>query len=520
MSAATGPAEGTAPKSGGLARLGLVAGPFLTMLDASIVNVALPDMARQLDSPLSTVQWAASGYLLALAMVLGVSAYLAKRFGTWRAYLASLLGFTVASGLCALAPTVELLIAARALQGASGAPLVPLAIGVLLADRNDEERRGVSPLAGMLFFLAPALGPTVGGILVETAGWPSIFLINVPLGLLGFFAVLRGGADVFGAGGAVGGDRGVRPDALGLLLLAGGLALVTYGTAEGQLRGLLSPGVWPLWAGGSSLMASYVLWALRREHPAVDLKLLRHPQGALSAGLCALVAVVLFAVSFLLPAFLQGVRGLSAFEAGLMLLPQGLVMGLGTAFGDRFARRYGVRAVVLVGVAVLAAATAMLLLVGLDTPAWIIAAILSGRGLALGLTIQPLLGAMIGSLKPEEVPDGSTLFNVAQRLGGSVGIALLFSFFEARERVHVNEALRSMGAGAAGLSTGHSHNTMNLAALPEGVRNKLAEAATAGFHDTVWVLVVVCLAGLMAATLLRRRPPAPFVEGSEPKEAP
>lgn len=490
-------AVGTLPL---LAQVGLLAGPFLSMVDSNIVNVALPDIARELSGTLATAQWVVSGYLLALAAVLGVSAFLARRFGTRRVYLASLLGFTVASALCALAPSIGFLIAARVLQGALGAPLVPLAMSMLLGKGG--AARDIPAAGGILLFLAPAIGPTLGGVLVGTFGWSAIFLVNVPLGLLGFFAVRRAveGHDT--------GDRAARPDWVGLLLLAGGLALATYGASEGTLRGWLTEGVWPLWTTGGCLLGLYVLWASRREHPAVDLKLLRHPQSALAVGLCVLVAVVLFSVIFLLPVFMQNVQGLSAFEAGLVLLPQGIVTGVGTVLGERLARRYSVRRIAVSGMAILAFGTAALLSVGYDTPGWLIAAILASRGLALGLTIQPLLMATIGGLDPGETADGNTLFSISQRLGGSVGIAFLATFLQVRERFHIDEVLRETGIPATG-----SRGAETLSGLPEGVRQRLAEAATSGFHDTIWVLVIVCLVGLCASALLGGEVPSAEEEG-------
>jgi EmrB/QacA subfamily drug resistance transporter len=435
---------------------------------------------------------------LALPLVaittLGASAFLARRFGTRRVYLASLLGFTVASALCALAPSIGFLIAARVLQGALGAPLVPLAMSMLLGKSG--AARDIPAAGGILLFLAPAIGPTLGGVLVGTFGWSAIFLVNVPLGMLGFFAVLRA------VEGYDAGDRAARPDGVGLLLLASGLTLTTYGASEGTLRGWLTEGVWPLWTVGGCLLGLYVLWALRRERPAVDLKLLRHPQSGLAVGLCVLVAVVLFSVVFLLPVFMQNVQGLSAFEAGLVLLPQGIVTGVGTVLGERLARRYSVRKITVSGMAILAGGTAALLLVGYDTPGWLIAAILASRGLALGLTIQPLLMATIGGLNASEIADGNTLFSISQRLGASVGIAFLATFLQVRERLRIDEVLRAIGIPDAG-----SQGAEDLSRLPEGMRQRLAEAATSGFHDTVWVLVVVCLLGLCASTLLGGRSP-------------
>jgi EmrB/QacA subfamily drug resistance transporter len=478
---------------------GLLAGPFLSMLDSNIVNVALPDIALQLHSSLVTAQWIISGYLLALAAVLASSAYLAKRFGTSRVYLASMLGFTAASALCALAPTMGLLIAARALQGALGAPLVPLAMGMLLGQTG--AARQMPPAAGIVLFLAPAIGPTIGGLLLHVGGWPLIFLINIPFGLLGAVSI---GSLVRRT--PVSHETRTPFDVVGLLLLSSGLVLAIYGATQGAQFGWTTLSSWPFLVCGLCLLVLYVLWAFRLAHPAVDLKVLRHPQPALAVGLSALVAVVLFVMLFLIPVFLQSVQGYSPLVAGLALLPQGLVTGVGTVLGTRLAARRGTRMSAVLGMAILTVSTAALLAVQLATPAWVTALILSGRGLALGLTIQPLLNTMMGSLPPEQVPDGNTLFNVVQRLGGSIGIPLLATFFAAREQVRLQETLQALGfsSHAVGLGGG----TSVLSHLPSSVQAHLAQAAVTGFHDIIWLLVLLSGVGLLLAFLLRDRPAA------------
>jgi EmrB/QacA subfamily drug resistance transporter len=473
---------------------GLLAGPFLSMVDSNIVNVALPDIASQLHTTLDVAQWILTGYLLALAAGLAASAYLAKRFGTGRVYLASLIGFTLASALCALAPSIGALIAARVLQGALGAALVPLAMTMLLGGEHNAAR-GMPAAAGIVLFLAPALGPTLGGLLIHVAGWPLIFLINVPFGLLGALGMLRVRAP---AAAAV--DRGVRFDPLGMLLLAGGLALAIYGTTEGPQMGWGSSGVWPELAGGGVLLLAYAFWAQRIKHPAVDLKLLRHAQPALAVLLCTVASVVMFSMLVLVPIFIENLQGQSPLVAGLTLLPQGLVTGIGLVLGTQMAR-YGVRVSALLGLLLLTLCTAALLLLTLTTPAWVTALILSGRGLAIGLVIQPLLTAMLAELTPAEIPDGNTLFNVAERLGGSVGIAVLITFFTQREQGYVRQVLARFGVplGGQGLSAS------GVAHLPPALRAQLAQAAVTGFHDTIWLLTAISALGLLAALLLRNR---------------
>src|SRR5262252_158839 len=392
------------------AQAGLLAGPFLSMVDSNIVNVAIPDIARQLATPLATAQWVVSGYLLALAATLAATAFLAKRFGTRRVYLASLVGFTVSSGLCALAPNIEVLIALRALQGATGAPLVPLAMSMLLGGGGSDHR--VPPAAGIVLFLAPALGPTFGGLLIPLADWPSIFLVNVPVGIIGFLGMWRVPARRSDLG-----DRNVRFDPIGLALLALGLTLALYGAAEAPVVGWTSAAAWPFWATGALLIGAYAAWSFRCAHPALDLRLLGQGQIALAVGLSSLASVVMFVMLFLIPVFLESVQQLTPLQAGLALLPQGLVTGLGTVLGEKLPAKYGVRRSVAVGMGILSMSTAALLLVRADSPGWLIAAILSGRGLALGLTIQPLLHAQLSGLSPAQMADATALFNVAQRLG-------------------------------------------------------------------------------------------------------
>jgi EmrB/QacA subfamily drug resistance transporter len=482
-----------------LAQIGLLAGPFLSMVDSNVVNVALPDIARALHSPLATAQWVVSGYLLALAAVLAASAYLAKRHGTRRVYRAALVGFTAASVLCALAPSIETLIALRALQGGLGAPLVPLAMNLLLGGRGAARR--MPPTAGMLLFLAPALGPTLGGLLLPVAGWPAIFLINLPVGLLGYLGMWRVPADP-----ADHGDPTVRFDPFGLVLLATGLTAALYGATEGPLEGWTADRVWPFLVGGAGLLTGYVAWAIRRPHPALDVKLLRRGRTALAVGLSSLAAVVMFVMLFLIPIFLQTVQGASPLTAGLTLLPQGLMTGVGTVLGEKLPGRVGLRSSVVVGMAILAASTAALLVVGATTPAAVTAAILIGRGLALGLTIQPLLHAMVGGLTSAEVADANTLFNVAQRLAGSVGISLLATFFQTREHWRVDEVLRGLGVAPNLLEqTPGNAVSASLGSVPLVVREQLAQAAVAGFHDTIWLLIVLAGLGLLASMALPAR---------------
>jgi hypothetical protein len=299
----------------------------------------------------------------------------------------------------------------------------------MLLGRDTGGARAISPVAGILLFLGPALGPTVGGALVGVVGWRGIFLINVPLGALAAVAVRYVPA-------AMAPERrpGARFDLPGLILLAAGLTGLLLGASQGASAGWTAPSTWIPLAAGAALIACYAGWAARRDQPALDLTLARQHGPALSMALCALASVVTWAAVFLLPVFVQSVQGRSALVAGLAMAPQGLITGLSAALAPRWLTGLTVRVTVLAGFAVLAVATLGLLLITAATPLWLIAAILAGRSVAVGLVINPLLQALVQPLRPDQLGDASTLFNTWQRIAGSFGIGLVAALYASRAR--------------------------------------------------------------------------------------
>ncbi|MHA7985924.1 DHA2 family efflux MFS transporter permease subunit [Rathayibacter sp. CAU 1779] len=414
----------TAParRLGVVSQYALLAGPLLSMLDSSIVNVAIAPIAAQLHSGLATVQRVSSGYLLSLGTGLALTSTLARRFGTLRVYSIGVIAFTLTSLLCALAPTIEMLIAARVLQGLSGATLVPLAMGMLMGSSGMSRR--ISPLAGMLLFLGPALGPSLGGLLIGAFGWRSIFLINVPIGILAVLAMRVVPKEL-----APPASPDERFDVLGTLLLAPGLFGVLFGLDRGASAGWSGADVWLPVILGAALLAAYGLHLRRTDHPALDLRILKDRDAALSFALCAAASVAARSIVFLLPVFLQAVQGHSAVATGLALLPQGILTGLGTVLGQRAAERFGVRMVVLSGFVVLVVASLGLLAVNATTPLWVTSLVLAARSAAIGLVVTPLLTLVNLRLPQNEQADANTAFNVVQRIAGSLGIGLIANLF-------------------------------------------------------------------------------------------
>jgi EmrB/QacA subfamily drug resistance transporter len=431
---------------GAVARYGLLIGPLLSMVDSSIVNVAVPDISEELGSDLDTVQWVVSGYLLALAVALALTAYLSKRFGTIPVYTVSMVLFVASSAACAAAPGVEWLIAFRAVQGFSGAPLVPLALSILLGKGG--MGGGKIPIsAALTLFLAPAIGPTLGGFLIGAGGWRWIFLVNVPVGIVGLALLF---ALPSGLGSAA--QRSAKFDPVGFTLLAAGLVATLFGATEGTSEGWDAPIAYGSLTAGVALLVIYTLWAMRRKDPAVNVNLIRHRDTALALVLQMLCSVVSFGTVFLIPVFTQNVQGYTAVETGLALLPQGIVMGLGTYVGQKLAERIRLRTLVLIGFGVLAVSSVFLVFIEQDTPLWLTALMLAGRAIAIGFVTTPLLVAMLAPLPEEELADGNTLFNIVQRVGGSVGVSILGSVIAGTTLVAVVDSFHAVGYVLIGLA--------------------------------------------------------------------
>ena len=409
----------TAPSGGwGLPLAVLVAGMFMSVLDISIVNVAIPTIQNDFGATTDDVQWVVTGYTLALGVVVPVTAWLGDRFGLSRVYNLALLAFAAGSALCGLAWDLNSLVAFRIIQAIPGGILPVITLSILYRIVPRERLGAAMGLYGLGIVFAPAVGPTLGGYLVEYVDWRLIFYINVPVGILGAVAA----ALVLPRFPRV---AGRRFDVLGFVTIASGLFAVLLALSEGESWGWTSYRVLMLITYSVLSLALFVVIELQVADPLLDIRIFRHRAFTYTLLLISVLMVVMFGVLFYIPLFLQQAQGWGAFDAGLTLLPQALVMGFLMPIAGRIYDRIGPRWPAAIGLAVVAIGTYLLHTLTLDTPREHVMWLLVLQGAGLGMAMMPIFTGGIAVIPMAQVNAASAFNNVVQRVSGAFGLAVL-----------------------------------------------------------------------------------------------
>src|ERR671935_2427259 len=397
----------------------VVVGTIMAILDATIVNVAIPTLGRDLHTSISTIQWVMTGYLLAFASVIPLTGWASERFGAKRVWIAALLVFMAGSALAGSAWSIGALIVFRVLQGFGGGLLMPVGQTILAQSAGPQRFGRVMSVVGVPMLLGPIFGPVIGGAIVDQVSWRWIFFVNLPIGVLAVLLALRLLPEAAPRAGN-------RLDLRGLVLLSPGLALFVYGMSEtgsaGAVGGRALAGI----AVGLALVALFAGHALRRGRAAlVDVSLFARRGFAAAAATNLLVGIALFGALILLPLYYQLVRGESPPATGLLLVPQGVGAALAMPIAGRLTDQIGARVVIPAGIVLALAGTAGYTQVGTDTSYLLLAVALFVIGLGLGSTIVPSMAVAYQAVPQEAVAEATSTINVVQRIAGSVGTALL-----------------------------------------------------------------------------------------------
>lgn len=411
----------------------VVLGAFMSVLDTTIVNIALPRLETDFGASVTDVQWVLTGYTLAQGVAVPLVAYFTDRLGIKRFYIFSLAAFTVGSALCGLAWSLPLLILFRILQGLGGAALMPLSMTLLFSAFPPEERGAAMGFFGIPVLLAPAIGPTLGGYLVTYVGWQLIFYINVPVGILAVilaFLFIR--------------DQGERKrphfDLAGFCFATVGLAATLYGFSSASTDGWGSSTVMGYLGAGILSLIIFVVIELsiirRGGEPLLNLRLFKNGPFSTSNIANILITFTMFGGIFLIPIYLQNMRQLNAYQAGLVLLPQAFASMVAVLVGGRLVDRLGVKAVVIPGLLILAISSWQMTYVDNHTPfAWF-QVLLILRGLSMGLIMQPLSVSMMVDIPARQLAQASSLNTVTRSVATSLGVAVLSTVVATQSTTH------------------------------------------------------------------------------------
>jgi EmrB/QacA subfamily drug resistance transporter len=409
--------ERTDPAGGWLVPvLILVVGMFMSVLDVTIVNVAVPAIQKDFGGALKDVLWIATAYTLTLGVVVPLSGWLGDRFGLGRLYGISLVGFALGSAACGLAWDLNSLIAFRVVQAVPGG-LLPVASMSLVHQLVPKAKMGAAMgVFGLGIVFAPATGPVLGGYLVQYLDWRLVFYINVPVGLLGALAAQVGLPKVAPPGAK-------RFDLAGFATIALALTAILLAAEEGEDWGWTGYRILMLWVVGALCLALFVVIELEVDHPLLDLRVFSVWGFSNSVILLVVMQVNLFATVFFVPVFLQQGQGREAFDAGVLLLPQAVVTGVLMPVAGRLYDKIGARWLSVGGMAICAYGTYLL---GNITPDMTRESVIFWtcvRGIGVGLAMMPMMTAGLDAVAPAQSSQASALNNVSRQVFGALGLA-------------------------------------------------------------------------------------------------
>ncbi|MGZ3629707.1 MAG: MDR family MFS transporter [Ktedonobacteraceae bacterium] len=393
---------------------------FMSIMDSTIVNVALPSIARQLNVPSSAIDAVVVAYLVSLAVVMPASGWLGDRYGTKRILLLALALFTISSALCGLARSYEMLILFRVLQGAAGGALTPVGTAMLYRTFPPSQRVQVSRILMFATILAPALGPILGGLLVTKLSWRWVFYVNVPVGiaacLFGLIFLYEHKEESPG-----------RFDLGGFLLAGSGLALLMYALSEGPSLGWSSINIFGSAIIGTILLCLFVVVELRVPEPMIDLGLLNNRLFRVTNLVSFFAYAGFLGVLFIAPLFLQEARGVTALVSGLTTFPEAIGVVLSTQLVARLYPRIGPRRLMAGGLVGVSIMMALLTLMGQDTNLWVMRVLMFLIGAGMAYAFLPLRAAAFATISSTSTGRASAFYSAQTQLGAALGVAILGS---------------------------------------------------------------------------------------------
>lgn len=495
---------------------------LVVVLDNSILNVAMKTIAQPAPTGLgatqSQLEWAINSYTLVFAGLLFTAGLLGDRLGRKKVLLFGMLVFGIGSALSAVSDSSGQLITFRALMGFGGAFIMPATLAIIMnVFERDEQPKAIGIWAGVVG-LAIAIGPITGGALLQHFWWGSVFLINVPIVIVALITMIIIVPDSKDP------DPG-RVDPVGVLLSIVGLVLLVYGIIKGgQLGDFTHPEVWLTILGGLVVIGAFVVYEKRIDHPAFDVTYFRNRQFSASVAAIGLVFFALMGVTFFVVFYTQSVRGYSALESGVLLLPLAAAQMVFAPRARLVVDRFGPRAVCAAGLALTAVAFLGFLLLGQDSPIWILEVLFFLMGTAMAHVMPPATVMIMSSLPREKAGSGSAVNNTFRQVGGALGVAILGSLLSTTYRNGIDSHLNGLPAPAKHAAGESIQATYTVAENMGPAGKALLQPANDAFIHAMHITAlgsasVAAIGAVVVLVFLPRKAAAPKPGGERAPEA-
>jgi len=479
----------------------LMVGSFMAVLDSSIVNAAIPTMKNDLGASFDGIAWVSTGYTLALGVIVPISNWLGERIGATLAHRLAMIGFALTSALCGLAWNLDSLIVFRVLQAIPGGILPVMTLTILYRIVPREKIGSAMGIYGLGVIVAPAIGPTLGGYIVEYMDWRLIFYINVPIGLLGAVAAAFILPNMPRT-------ETHRFDWLGFITIGYGLFALLLATSNGSDWGWGSYAILGLVVSGLLSLALFAVIENEVDHPLINLRTLANWPFVNSLLIISVLSIGLFATAYYLPLFLQNGQGLTPLNSGLMMLPQAIAMAVMMPFAGRIYDRFGPRWPALIGLSIAAYGTYLLTGINVDMTRHEVIVWTIVRAIGTGLAMMPIMTAGLNALPAQFTGYGSAINNIAQRVSSSLGLAGMGAL--------VNHQSAQLSANQSMLVSGNStlpqlqqfekSGTGGLLGLWQQIQLQVEAMAYSNVFLVAAILTGICV--LLAVMLRKPQPPA------------
>ncbi|MEK4099829.1 DHA2 family efflux MFS transporter permease subunit [Bacillus sp. FSL E2-0195] len=467
----------------------LMTGAFVALLSNTLLNIALPAIMKDFDVSASTVQWLSTGYMLINGILIPTTAFLIKKYTARRLFLTAMGLFTVGTLIGGFAPSFPILLSARMIQASGAALIMPLLMNVLYTTFPPEKRGSAMGMFGLVMIFAPAIGPTLSGWVIQHYDWPILFLMMVPImflvWILGYFKLQ---------------DYKEKTndtiDVLSVVLSALAFGGILYGFSSAGNSGWDSPNVYLTIVIGLASLVGLIVRQFKLDEPMLDFRVYKYPMFALSSVISVALNMAMFSAMLLLPIYLQNIRGISAMDSGLLMLPGALIMGIMMPITGKLFDKFGPKMLAFIGLAIVIVTTFLFSQLTGSTGYTHLVVLYAARMLGISMVMMPIMTNGLNQLPPKFTPHGTAMNSTIQQVSGAIGGSLLVTIMSNRTAIHVEEMMTDTMGKLTSTPTGD--------ALLKIQQHISMEATISGINDAFLVSAVIAGFAFILSFFLKR----------------